>query len=335
MRITRDDLAAASDGLISGQQADALWVALQGRNTNRARFDAPNVAYYFGALIVIGAMGWFMTKAWEQFGGFELFLIAVAYAAAFVLAGRTLWDRHGLRVPGGLLFTVAVAMTPLAVYGLERATGIWPQSDPGIYRDFHGWVRGGWFLMEVGTVVAGMIALRLRRFPFLTAPIAFALWYMSMDLAPLLYGNAGYYREWVSVWFGMGILLSTYLVDLRNRSLEDFAFWGYLFGLLAFWGGLSAMDSDSEVAKLIYCLINVGLVAVSLLIHQRSFLVFGALGIFGYLGHLAYRVFEDSLIFPFALSALGILVIYLGVLYQKHRQALDLSVQAHLPHFLR
>ena len=339
MKITREDLTAAADsGLLSSQQADTLWEMLQGRASRRPSVDAAHVAYYFGALIVIGAMGWFMTKGWETFGGIELCLIAVAYAVAFILAGRTLWDRYGLRIPGGLLYTVAVAMTPLAVYGIERATGLWPQKDPGIYRDFHEWVRGGWFLMEVATVVSGLLALKFRRFPFLTAPIAFALWYMSMDLTPLLYGDQLYSysaREWVSVWFGLAMLLATYLVDLRTRGLDDFAFWGYLFGLMAFWGGLSSMDSSSELSKFLYCLINVGLVGVSLLLRQRVFLVFGALGVFGYLGHLAYRVFEDSLIFPFVLSAIGILVIYLGVVYQRHRRAIDAAVQRHLPRALQ
>jgi hypothetical protein len=334
MRISRDDLtAAAASGLLSEQQAADLWATLEAQASTRPRFDAPHVAYYFGALIVIGAMGWFMTKGWDTFGGFEIFVIAVAYAAIFVLAGRTLWDQYGLRIPGGILFTVAVAMTPLAIYGLERATGYWPQSDPGSYREFHEWIRGGWFLMELGTIVAGLVAMRFRRFPFLTAPIAFSLWYMSMDLTPLIYGSriSEYAREWVSLWFGLAMLLATYLVDLRRSGGEDFAFWGYLFGLMAFWGGLSAMDSPSELSKFFYCLINVGLVACSLLLRRRAFLIFGALGIFGYLGHLAYRVFEDSLIFPFAMSAMGILVIYAGVQYQKNQHRIDAFVQEHLP----
>ena len=46
-------------------------------------------------------------------------------------------------------------------------------------------------------------------------------------------------------------------------DLSDYAFWGYLFGLMAFWGGLSAMHSDSELNKVLYCLLNVGLVVLS------------------------------------------------------------------------
>jgi hypothetical protein len=192
--------------------------------------------------------------------------------------------------------------------------------------------------MELGTIVAGVVALRLRRFPFLTAPIAFSLWYMSMDLTPLLFGKGDFTwaeRQWVSVWFGLGMMLVAYLVDLRGGARQDFAFWGYVFGLMAFWGGLSSMRSGSELAKMTYCLINVALIALSVLLCQRAFAVFGALGVLGYLGYLSYRVFRDSLAFPVVLSLIGILVIYLGVIYQKNSRAIEAFAHAHLPAAVR
>jgi Predicted membrane protein (DUF2157) len=339
MKISKDDMQwAASEGIISPEQADRLWAALGGRAMGGQRFDGVHVAYYFGALLVIAAMGWFMTTAWESFGGAGLFLIALLYAVSFVLAGRTLWDRQGLRVPGGLLYTMAVCMTPLAVYGLQRALGLWPQGDPGPYRGYHIWVKGSWLLIELGTIAAALAALRFRRFPFLTAPIAFSLWYMSMDLTPLLFGKEGFTwdeRKIVSVWFGLAMLLVAYLVDLRGRGRADFAFWGYLFGLMAFWGGLSMMESGSQLSKFFYCLINIGLIGLSLLLRQRAFIVFGSMGVFGYLGYLAHRVFADSLLFPFALSLIGVLLIYLGVLYQKNGQRIELFAQTRLPAAVR
>jgi hypothetical protein len=339
MKITKGDLEwAASVGVISPQQADELWAALCRRTTGRQRFDAAHVAYYFGALLVIAAMGWFMTTAWESLGGGGLFLIALLYAVFFVLAGRALWDRQGLRVPGGLLYTMAVFMTPLAVYGLQRALGIWPQGDPGVYRSYHIWVKGSWLLMELATIAAALFVLRARRFPYLTAPIAFSLWYISMDLTPLLFGKNDFTwdeRKMVSVWFGLAMLFVAYWVDLRGRRRDDFAFWGYLFGLMAFWGGLSLMESDSQLSKFLYCLINIGLVGLSVLLRQRAFIVFGSLGVFGYLGYLAHSVFADSLLFPFALSLIGVLVIYLGVVYQKNGQRIELFAQTRLPAAVR
>jgi hypothetical protein len=342
MEIQRADLEwAAGQGVITPRQAEALWVALEQRAAAappvaaRPRFDLVHVAYYFGALIVIGAMGWFMNVGWERFGGGGILAISLAYAVAFVLAGRRLWHTEGLTTPGGLLVTMAVAMTPLAVYGLERWLGWWPAADPGTYQGFHQFFKGGWFAMEVATVAAGVVALRSYRFPFLVAAIALPLWYMSMDLAPLVLGpqpswNA---RAWVSVAAGLAILVAAAEVDRRTR--QDFAFWLYLFGLLAFWGGLTAMESASEVRKLGYLAINLGLMAASLLLARPVFVVFGALGVTGYLGHLAYEVFRDSLLFPFALSFIGIAIIALAVHYHRNRARYEGAVVALVPAWIR
>lgn len=337
MRITKRDLEwAVGEGLIQPEQAERLWRALEGRPSVRPTFDLAHLAYYGGALIVISAMGWFMTEAWERFGGGGIFLISAVYALCFALAGRIVWYRVGLQVPGGLLFVMTVCMTPLAIYGLERLTGIWPQGDPGIYRGYHIWVKGSWFLMEVGTIAAALIMLRWIRFPFLTAPVAFSLWYMSMDLTPLLFGRNEWSwneRLWVSLWFGLAVLVVAYMVD--RRSQEDYAFWFYLFGSLAFWGGLSLMESGTEIKKALYCVINLGLMVLSVLLQRPILVVFGSLGVFGYLGHLAYRVFKDSLLFPFVLSFVGIAVILLGIQYQRHRERIERFVLSRIPATLR
>lgn len=337
MRISKDDLAwAVSQRVLSSEQAESLWKALESRGGTKPRFDLAHVAYYFGTLVVMSAMGWFMTLGWERYGGAGIFIISIVYAFLFVLAGHNLWHKENLKIPGGLLFTLAVWMTPLAIYGLERMTGMWPQGDPGSFRDYHVWVRGSWVLMETGTIAAGLVALRFIRFPFLTFPIAFSLWYMSMDLTPLLFGkNESSWDErlWVSVWFGLIVLLVSYFIDQRTR--EDYAFWGYLFGLLAFWFGLSLMETGSEFNKFVYCLINLVLILLSPLLERRAFIVFGSLGVFGYLGHLSYTVFKESMMFPLVLTLLGILIIYLGIEYQRNRDSIDRFLLALMPEAVR
>lgn len=314
-------------------QDEALWQHLAKAGENRPRFDLANVAYYGGALIVIGAMGWFMGRAWEAFGGAGIFAIATTYAVAFSIAGRWLWDQLSLRVPGGLLFTMAVSMTPLATYGILRWFNLWPQEDPGAYAGFHVWIKGSWITLELATILTGVVMLRFRRFAFLTAPIAVALWYLSMDIGPLLVGMPDFdwsIRQWISVWFGLVMLVVAYATDLRGRD-EDFAFWIYLFGLLAFWGGLSTMDSDSELNKFLYALINLGLIFISLVLRRIVFLVLGTFGVTGYIGHLAWRIFEDSLLFPFVLTLLGLAVIAAGVIYQRNRLTCERALQRALP----
>jgi uncharacterized membrane protein YidH (DUF202 family) len=339
MNLSRDELhqAALRSGL-TAEQAERLWQELKSgaTATDKPRFDLAHVAYYLGALIVIGAMGWFMNRAWEGLGGAGLFGVSAAYAVCFILGGRTLWNQ-GQRTPGGLLITLAVCMVPLAVYGLERWTGFWPASDPGEYRNFHPYINSSWIVMEIATVIAGLVALRFWRFPFLTAPIAHALWFLSMDLIELLgeHHNMGWdEKQIVTTVFGALMLLAAYLVDLRGKAV-DFAFWGYLYGLLAFWGGLTSMDSNSELGKFIYCLINLGLMFCALALRRRVFMVFGALGFFGYLGHLAYRVFADSILFPFALTLLGLAIIFLGVQYQRRKAVMEQRFRASVLPYIR
>ena len=119
-------------------------------------------------------------------------------------------------------------------------------------------------------------------------------------------------------------------MDRRQRD-GDFAFWLHLFGLMAFWGGISMSHSGSELAKALYCTMNVGLLLMALFLSRRAYAVFGVLGIAGYLGDLADRVFKDSLLFPFALSLIGVGVIAAGLLYHRHEAAITAWVDARLP----
>ncbi len=336
MDISKSDLDwAAEKGVITTEQSAQLWNALEVRFKDKPHFTAVHIAYYFGAMLVISSMGWFMTLAIETLGGWGIFTVALAYAIAFILAGAKLWFKDKQRIPGGLLYTIAVSMTPLIIYGLERATGLWPEGSPGSYQDFHRYVNGAWILMEAATIAAGLGMLLYIRFPFLTAPIAFSCWYLSMDLAPLLTGGTFEYEQrlWVSVLVGLLMLLGSYLVDCRTD--EDYSFWGYFFGMLAFWFGLTLMNSNSELNKFFYLLINLGLIFCAVLLSRRIFLVFGSFGVMGYLGHLAWSVFEGSLLFPFALSFIGIAVIFIGIKLQKRVDTLGSTLKSRVPENLR
>lgn len=337
MQIQRDDLDdAAREGILSTDQADALWKHLQGRrgadDTSRRStgLDVAQVAYYAGALIVMGAMGWFATEALEQSGAW-LLPIGLVYAAIFGGAGHWLMHRKGFRLPGGLLFTVAVAMTPLAVYGLQHAVGLWPPEDaPSQYWTFYDAIGGPWVPAKTATLLTSALVLWWTRFPVLVALLAASGWLLALDLVPLLLGPDA--EDWnqlnpsISVGFGLMALLASFFVERRTEG--RYAFWGYLFGLLAFWGGLTAMDADSEWSRFGYFLINVGLIGVSILLQRRVFLVFGALGAYGYLGYLSYDLFADSLWFTFALTALGASLIAGGVLYQRHRTRIERAVRS-------
>ncbi len=334
---------AAEAGVISPADLERLLAFLAnsgsaGTTSPPAKFDAAHVLWYAGALIVIGAMGFFSTLAFTQMGGRALTACAIAYAVGFTVAGHYLWHDKNLRVPGGLLIAIAVSMAPLAVYGIQDELGWWGQfGKPGSVHDFYVWVKGSWIFMEIATVVAGVVALRTYRFAFIVAIIAVALWFMSMDLAPWFSGTpyADFEtRRRVSVWFGLAVLAVAWIVDYRSRS-GDFAFWLHLFGLMAFWGGITSSSSATELGRAMYCLFNVGLLVLAVILMRRAYAMFGAFGICLYLGHLADVVFKDSLWFPFSLSLIGIAVIAAGLLYHRNERAIVAWIDTHVPAALR
>ncbi|GJE62030.1 hypothetical protein [Methylobacterium trifolii] len=341
--------AAVAAGIITTDQAARLaafygpgptgQVAVAGSPAaTHAVFDLAHVLWYAGALIVIGAMGLFSTVAFAQMGSGALVATALAYAVLFTAAGHYLWRTKGLPVPGGLLVTVAIAMTPLAVFGVQEGLGWWGRfGDPGQYKDFYVWIKGGWLPMEVATLAVALVAVRFYPFGFITMVAAVALWFLSMDLTPWLAGTFDFgwaLRSKVSMWFGLVLIALSWTIDLRQRR-ADYAFWLHLAAIAAFWGGLTSQNSDSEVAKLVYCLINVGLIGLALFLTRRIYAVFGAIGIAFYLGHLAEKIFKDSLLFPFALSLIGIGVVGAGLLYRRHRDRILSAFEHALPAGLR
>jgi len=129
------------------------------------------------------------------------------------------------------------------------------------------------------------------------------------------------------------MLFVAYLADKRTEA--DLSFWLYLFGMTAFWGAISSMDSGSEIRRLLYCLLNLGFILVSVALKRRVFLVYGALGVNAYLVSVSYRIFKDSVLFPFALTALGLGVIWVAVKYQRNRAQIDLWLESLIPDAVR
>ncbi len=337
MKIDRSILdSAVRQGILAPEQADALWTFLGEQSADAPSFRASHVLYYLGGLLAIGAMSLFMTLGWEAFGGWGLLLIAIGYAVAGLWLTERLLRRWRLHIPAGISAVFVVALVPLAIYGLQSGLGLWPEDNA--YRDYHRLIDWRWVLMELGTLAAGAVLLWRYRLPFLVMPVALTLWYMSMDATPFLFGEADetwQLRRLVSLCFGLGMLALAVWVDLRTRQEKDYAFWLHLFGVIAFWGGLSLMSSESEVGRFLYLCVNLLMIAAGTLLSRRVYAVFGGLGATGYVGHLAYEVFKDSIAFPFILTGIGIAIVYLGVLWQRNEKATAARLRSILPAAMR
>lgn len=334
MKITRQNLLTATEkGILSREQADSLLNFLASETANEPRFDFTHLLYYLGGLAAIGAMTLFMNLGWERFGGAGILAIAILYGI-FGLSLTEALRRKRYHIPAGICGTFVIALTPIAICGLQQAMGWWPDATP--YRDYHRYIRWHWIFMELGTLSVGAIMSWKYRYPFLLMPIAVTFWYMSMDLAVMLTGYHDYtFRAMVSMWFGLATTLLAFWVDLRSRKSLDYAFWLYLFGVMAFWCGLTWQHSESEVTKFFYFCINLGLIGCGAILVRRVFVVFGALGCACYLGHLAATVFKDSWLFPIALSAIGLGIIGAGIIWQKKEKRITAKIRNYLPQPLK
>jgi hypothetical protein len=350
LTIRRRDLdAAALQGLVEDSAVAPLWRFLAARADAAPagpRFSVTHTLYYGGGMLAIGAATLFMTEGFQRLGPWALAAIAVVYAALCVLAARRL-HANGHEVPAGILATLAVCLVPLATWALQHAFGLWPEGGYTNYADYHAYIDWRWATLELATLAAAAVALWALRYPFLMMPVAITLWYMSMDLARLVVapGQAEawtFYRDF-SLFFGLAMLLLAFWVDQRSRSRDarapgsrrDYAFWLYLMGMLTFWIALSARRSDSELAKAAYAALNLSFIALGAVLQRRVFAVCGGLGVAGYLGYLSSRVFRDSLLFPLALTIIGLAVIAAGIAWQRHEDRVRAALWRRLPPALR
>lgn len=344
VRLTRSQLDdAAAAGLLAREQAAPLWQFLRAHAAattldDRPRFTFTHVLYYLGGMLAIGAMSVFMTLGWTSFGGWGVFFIALLYAAvAWKLALR--FEAQRLPIPMGIMAALIVVLVPLATWAAQHALGFWPSGGAQSYRAYHAIIDWRWLTLELATLATGSLLLYRWRAPFMLMPIAVTLWYMSMDLAMFILGadvrpwdaNAWIFRKWFSVAFGAAMILFALLVDLRNRSHLDYPFWLYLFGLLAFWGGLTSLGSNLLAGKLVYLAINLALVLLGAVLMRRTFTVFGAMGLMVGLGNLSWQVFRDSWLFPLALTLIGLAIIYAGVWWSRNEGRWSQKLRGCLP----
>lgn len=348
LEIGRADLERAqAAGIIEAGQMDALWAFLADRpagdlKPGEARFSFGHTLYYFGGLLAIAAMSLFMTLSWDVLGPWGICVLALLYGAFCWWMAEWLAKR-GFPIPAGLLGALAVFLVPLATWSAQHALGLWPEVSGAVsgqrFSQYHQWVDGRWLTLEVATLIAGALALWRLRLPFLVMPVALTLWYMSMDLSRWPPGESWdiEHARRISIAFGIAMCVAAGVLDrLRRRhGTADFATWLYLLGAIAAWGGITSSDSGTELTRLVYALFNGALVLFGAVINRRIFTVLGAMGVAGYLGYLAFELFQDSLLFPLALTAIGLTLVAVGIWWQRHEAAIHHRLRALMPESLR
>lgn len=321
---------AVDKNIISSEQAEQLYLLSKDLPASGAAFNLTNVLYYFGGLLAIGAMSLFMSLGWELFGGWGIFFLCCCYGLLGIGLTQKFKEKM-YHIPAGICATFVICLTPLAIYGLQEGLGLWP--DNATYSEYNYFVSWRWIYMELGTLMMGAILAWYYRYPFMLMPIALTLWYMSMDLTRMLDPTDFSFERaaLVSMYFGLANTLLALWIDIRSTKSGDYAFWLYIFGVMAFWTGMTCLPAGGELSRLMYFVINLMLILIGVILNRRVFVVFGAFGSFYYISYLAFNLFDNSYLFPVILTVLGIAIIYLGILWQRYEQKLTSNLRKMLP----
>jgi hypothetical protein len=286
------------------------------------RFDAPNFLWYFGALVAIAATGLFVDDGWERHGAGFMLVVSLAFLAAYAAASYVLL-RSGWPTAGGLFAAMAVSVLPLAVYAFEKLVGWWPEDQPPAFSGFHQQILASWIAMELVTIAVGAVVLYLVRFPLIFAPMAFVGWYLSMDLAPALFGHDVTADERAGVSIVAGLVMIGVGLAFDVRGLRRLAFWPHVFGLLTLLGALCwlTFSHNDHTTWTVVTLVSFATAFVSVPLGRVTYAVFGALGLLSTVCYWAFEVFEGSLGFPFAVAVAGVACIGLGLAVRRYGAA--------------
>ncbi len=316
-------------GLISPKQLTKIraYVETSGSTDEQAQagkeqrkgLNLVSVAYYFGAFMILLAYTFFMGLQWEALGVTGQIAVSFLTIIALWTIGYFL-NRNGFRTAGGLLIFAGTGIVPLLVYSVQHAFGVWNDSGYS-YQDYYQVVSKTWILLELVSIAVSIIVILRIRFPLISLLIAFWTWYFSMDVTRWIAHSVSWTwsdrEQIISTLIGFGMLaLGVYL---QRRAKQDYSKWFYLFGHIIILAHLSALALDKQGSLgLVYIIVYLGFVVASVWLQRAVFLVFGAIGSYGYLSYLAFEVFHGALGFVYALASIGLLIVLTAVGYQKY-----------------
>lgn len=315
-------------GVITADQAEAIRemeasapVAVR---PVRGGFSPSTLITYIGGFLVIVASVVFVALGWRDMGDIQ----------------RLVWGTLAVAVPWGVGFFLRRLDQPLAIHAgtvllaagtvaillfgftLYRVLGWWPDAwsqwdaDASANED-----RVNQLMMVsqvVAALVAGVFAFRLR-VPWLlllTGVLGWIAWTTAIDQwvpreefeDPAL---------WLMALYGVAFVLAGLVVD--RLRLRQHAFWLFLVGLTATFVflGIDSFKDALGPTGLIFLALAIVAIVLSMVIDYQVFLLYGALGLYGWVSALIIDAFGGSRTVAAILIALGVVIVLAGLAWQR------------------
>ena len=293
------------------------------------RYDPQHVAWYFGGIMAaITATGTVGEVSSSSRGLWQL-LVALLFLALFVVLAAYLLVNDWW-VPAGVFATAAVVLVPSAGQAFERLIGVWPDDDssavgiaPGVSVSGTGIVQDfepALFVLAVVTILGGLAAFSIVRFPFAFTTVTVATVVAVQLLLPLLVDSPSADERMTTLILTGGMLFLVALV-LDSVERRDDAFWWHVVGLFAIAVGLvwyagPRGDSWAWVAIL---LIGATLLVLSAPFTRAVWATFGVIGVFAAAAHYLGDVF-GSWREPAVLAIVSAAIVGVGIGLQLYER---------------
>jgi hypothetical protein len=338
MRFSERDLDRwVERGVITSAQRDTMVADLSSR-PSFPRLDLTTLLYYGGGLLVVLAYSIFLGLQWEEMNSVARIAISAASLVFFVAVSQLLINSERFRLPGELLQVAAVAIVPLLASALLEAIGWWPHEPD--YRNaidynaaWNAYVEDMiWARIALGgvTLLAATAAFASSRSPFVLIAAFASLVSVLLDTtmqvrSPSEFGDYIWGAGQSLTIAAVGTVALAGGVLSRDRTERDYSVWLYVFGIVALAVGLGVQalseDSNEAVWGSVWMGTAVALLVLSLVLQERIFAVAGLAGIFAYFAKLVFDVFESANA-ALALVVLGLVVLGVGMLYQRYNERL-------------
>jgi hypothetical protein len=256
------------------------------------------------------------------FAGWSLLVFAVLAACAFALR------RAGRVVAAGLFATASVAAFTYFLTALEHWFG-WLHDTDSAFGGF----RWGLLLVELGALVAALVALRRFRFPLLVLAAAAVGWFFVTDLL----SGGGDWSATVTILVGLVFLLTAFAVN------PIYGFWLHVAAGLTIGGALLWFWHTSDWDWIFVAIAGLVFVWFGGVVGRSSWVVLGAFGLFLSTTHWVDKWFgfpnplllfygfgeSDQTDRPWARAlsyvVLGVVFMLLGFLLERRRRAEPLA----------
>jgi hypothetical protein len=285
----------------------------------RAGWSSASFLAYTGALTVLAAafslLGVISGEHGKgAFAGFSVLFFGIAAACAIALR------RQQRPISAGLFAVVAVGMFAVLLGAFLSWFG-WLHEGDGPFSGFH-W---GVIAIEFLTLAAARIAIRIFRFPLLSAVVAGVGWYFVTDVL----SSGGNWTAVVTLLVGIFLFFRGLVLDGGPR--RPYGFWVHVVAGLTVGGALVFFWHKSDGDWTLIILASLVYIRLGSAIRRSSYAVLGAFGLVLATGYFSLR---ESLPFfneefggggspwaaPLAFVCLGFFLVLLALLHWRREE---------------